>query len=332
MSQQDYDELKRHQHAMAFWDSAGLEGIESKHWHFSPRAFIEVFRKCGWLSRKELIQLLPSNSLRKAGAQWFWEHVSLGNASRLLGENSEDAKQRRLDLNRSLRKFLIISPIRLACFFGNATQETQWYQKFHEASSYWYAPWDGRGFLQLTHAANYIKYWEFQGLVVDESVRQALSAHSIQANNNRQIVDGHKSMQDPTHSLSDTSTGISQEIIRRRNSTSEAANAAYSAGAYWAWSGAAAQADANNIDVVSTLRMIQTNKGAKYYYENSAFGNVAATINIGRPSTSYSAIWGVQARFMAFSNAQVILLDNVKFEHSNGSKDDLPQSFLRREL
>ncbi|WP_082656841.1 M23 family metallopeptidase [Pseudomonas citronellolis] len=332
LTSDQYGKLKRHQEALAFWETANIKEIDGKHWHFSPKQFISASRKCTWLNRNELIQLLPTNSLRKAGTQWYWENVSLANASRLLAEDNEDAKQRRIYLNKSLRKFLVTSPVRLACFFGNATQETQWYQKFHEGSSYWYAPWDGRGFLQLTHAENYMKYWKFQGAPVNEQVRQTLITNTTLANNNRPIVQGHKSMQDPTHSLSDTSTGIPQEIIRRRNSIAEPADSAYSSGAYWAWSGASAQADSYSTNPSSALKVVQTNQGTKHFYENAAFGKVAATVNIGRPSTNYSAIWGVQARFMAFANSQVILFDRTSFEHSDGIKKELPQSFIKRDI
>jgi hypothetical protein len=147
------------------------------------------------------------NSLRKAST-WQWESISLPNAGIILDGSSTEALTRRNDLNKALRKFLVVTPARLACFFGNATQETQWYQKFHEASPYWYKPWDGRGFLQLTHASNYIKYWEFKGEAVSPQVKQTLATHTTMANNNRPIVNGKKLMTDPTNSLSDASTGI----------------------------------------------------------------------------------------------------------------------------
>ena len=333
LTTEKYEQLKKHNQALAFWEAANLQEIESRHWHFNPKEFIATFRKCGWLSLNELIQLLPNNSLRKAGATWLWEDVSLNSASRLLSRTESDAKTRRTDLNKALRKFLINSPIRLACFFGNATQETQWYQKFHEGSPYWYAPWDGRGFLQLTHAGNYIKYWDFLGTPIAENIKQTLRSHTTQANNNRPVdVQGHKSMNDPTHSLSDASTGIPQDVINKRNSTAESSNAAQSAGAYWAWSGAAAQADSYRNSSTSTLRTVQTNHGTRHYYENAAFGKVAATVNLGQPSNSYSSIWGVQARFLAFANAQVILLDNTLFDQSNGTKSSLPENYVHREI
>lgn len=37
-------------------------------WHFEPTRFIEHFRKCGWLSNKEMKQLIPTKAL--SNGQW----------------------------------------------------------------------------------------------------------------------------------------------------------------------------------------------------------------------------------------------------------------------
>lgn len=329
MPQENYDKLKRHQVALGFWEDAAIEGVESKHWHFPPKEFIAMFRKCSWLSRNELVQLLPMNSLRKAST-WQWESISLPNAGIILDGSSAEALTRRNDLNKALRKFLVVTPVRLACFFGNATQETQWYQKFHEASPYWYKPWDGRGFLQLTHASNYIKYWEFKGETVSPQVKQTLATHTAMANNNRPIVNGKKLMTDPTNSLSDASTGIPQTIIAKRDAVKGSYDAANSAGAYWAWSGASKQADGYYGSPSSVLKTLTTNAQIKHYYENSAFGNVAATVNLGSPSSNFSSIWGVQARFIAFANAQMILMDALSYPTSPEVFSDAPLDFVYR--
>lgn len=329
LPEESYNRLRSHHQELAFWEVATLESIDAKHWHFPPKEFIRHFRKCGWLSRNELTQLLPMNSLRKAST-WQWEDVSLDSASTLLHPSNESAKNRRNDLNKSLQKYLITTPARQSCFFGNATQETQWYQKFHENSPYWYKPWDGRGFLQLTHATNYIEYWKFRGIPVTQQIKNTLRDHTTIANNNRPINNGQRSMHDPTNSLSDASTAIPQEIINRRNSVKESFDAANSAGAYWSWSGAAKQADSYFHTPASNIKAVNTNQGTKHYYENPAFGKVAATVNIGSPSTNYSSIWGVQARFMAFSNAQVVLMDWLCFTHADGSAHPTPQDFVYR--
>jgi hypothetical protein len=301
-------------------------------WRFHPKEFIRVMRGCGWLSRKEMLQLLPTNSLRKVtdsltkATTWMWESVGLSGASAVLDSTNPSANERRAELNKSLRKFLVGTPIRLACFFGNATQETQWFSKFHEGSPYWYKPWDGRGFLQLTHADNYIKYWDFRNIAVSQDARNSLATHASSAQTNR-----HGGMTDPTNSLSDSATGISNDVINLRNSVgTDNVHIANTAGAYWAWSKASKAADGYSIDYTNTLKTVTTNVGAKRYYENTPFGKVAATVNVGAPSSNFASIWGVQARFMAFANAQVILLDTPVFPQVDGTSHSTPQDFIVR--
>jgi hypothetical protein len=139
-------------------------------------------------------------------------------------------------------------------------------------------------------------------------------------------------MYDPTNSLSDASTGIPQAIITKRDAVKGSYDAANSAGAYWAWSGASKQADGYYTSSGSTLKALTTNAQTKHYYENSAFGNVAATVNLGSPSSSFSSIWGVQARFLAFANAQMVLLDALNFPTPSGSSSGTPQDFVYRRV
>lgn len=328
-SDDSWQSFEAHVQKLVFWNQTG--GLDRSAWHFHPLQFIHHFRKCGWLHKSELMQLLPMSSLRKDGAAWRWEPVHMSGATAVLG-NTPGAASRRLALNKALNKYCIGTPIRKSCFFGNATQETQWYQKFHEGSPYWYKPWDGRGFLQLTHAANYCKYWKFKGDSVSAQIESTLAAATQAANNNRPVINNKKQMTDPTNSLSDTNTHIPQNLINSRNLVAEAFDAANSAGAYWMWSFALKSADDFFMHPQNTRRQVNTDHGIRYYYENQAFGSVAGTVNTGSPSSSYSAIWGVQARFQAFSNAQVVLLDTPAFEHTDGVVRDVPQGFERREV
>ncbi|WP_027780005.1 M23 family metallopeptidase [Paraburkholderia caledonica] len=301
-----------------------------KLWYFHPLAFIRHFRKCGWLSRSELQQLLPKHVVQK-GTPWKWQTVSIHGADPMLSASDHNAIQRRLALNNAIRKYGVQSPVRMASFFGNATEETQWFQKYHEGSPYWYKPWDGRGMLQLTHATNYIKYWTFRGLSVTSDVKTTLDQHTHLADSHRPMLNGHKGMYDPTNSLSDASTHIPSEIIERRNATANPFEAADSAGCYWVWSRAASCADEHESQQASTLRSLDTDHGTKYYYENSAFGKVAGTVNTGSPSSQYSSIWDIQSRFLAFANAQVILFDVTNFPQPNSSTSCLPIDFSRSE-
>jgi predicted chitinase len=102
-----------------------------------------------------LIQLVPVSAARPHKGGWVSEKVVVDRTA---------IEQHRPDLNRALRKFGILSPERMAAFFGNAMQETQWFGKLYENNSTaWYYPWDGRGFMQLTGPGNYIKYWRWRG-------------------------------------------------------------------------------------------------------------------------------------------------------------------------
>jgi hypothetical protein len=326
----DFTEMADFAQKLCFWEELPEEDrarLTLKHWHFHPREFIQHFRKCGWLSRNELVQLLPANSLRQDKKIWVWENVASSGAAGILDASDPAALSRRVELNKALRKFCVASsPIRLACFFGNATQETQWYQKFHENSPYWYKPWDGRGFLQLTHPANYIRFFEFRGTVIPSAEKTALTTQWNLANTNRK-----GGMTDPTQALADSATGITQTTIDLRNSLGNGAHErANSAGAYWAWSGASRAADGYLSNTANSKKALPTKTGAKHYYENSAFGNVAATVNLGSPSNRFSAIWGIQARFMAFVNAQMVLLENAQFPNTAGTPSEMPVDFFYR--
>lgn len=313
-----------------FWDKTGLP--DGKLWFFHPLQFIRYFRRCGWLSRNEMMQLLPANITEK-GTPWKLVNVSLPAAAPVLSTSDTVAAQRRVELNRAIQKYGITPPVRMAGFFGNVLPETQWYQKFHEGSPFWYKPWDGRGYLQLSLFDNYNKYWEFKGITTDPQVAARIQAHTALAKNNRSLDShGHKTMYDPTNSLSDSETQAPADVINRRDDTVKPFEAADSSGAYWAWSHASGVADKYYAAPSLTRKPFNTIHGERCYYENISFGGVAGTINTGSPSSSYSAIWGVENRFVSFSNAQVVLLDVVQFPQADGSTDSIPEHFIRREI
>ena len=58
LSSNDFEELRQHITALAFWP--GGMGIDANHWHWQPREFVRQFRKCGWLSAGELEQSLSA--------------------------------------------------------------------------------------------------------------------------------------------------------------------------------------------------------------------------------------------------------------------------------
>lgn len=319
MPQADYEKLKAHQDAMAFWEDAALNGISPKHWHFPPRDFIEIFRKCGWLSESELTQLLPTSALRISKGAWVSEPVQLSATSQLNISNIN------ISLNRTLQKFIVAgNPLRMAAFFGNSTQETQWFGKLYENNSdAKYYPWDGRGLFQLTWPDNYVKYWAFLGRTVPSSLAKTLTAAAKKADQtgkNIHLAD------------SDLKTkGLTVKMIQWRDDVMmESIDAAQSAGAYWAWTGAAKIADQHPEMQRST---IQVGPKEYIYYSCNVFGQVAATVNFGKPVTDLDKIKkvnGIVARFQAYTNSLKVLTEQMNFPDANGQLKEQPEEFKAR--
>ncbi|AMH43456.1 putative kinase [Caballeronia sordidicola] len=106
-----------------FWGSTGLPAGE-KLWFFHPLEFIRHFRKCGWFSLREQIQLLPRRSMPAAGGLISWD---LSKARFTAGANSEGGSappRMGAALNGTLRKYGFNSSLRKAHFFGQVFKET----------------------------------------------------------------------------------------------------------------------------------------------------------------------------------------------------------------
>ncbi|MBK5125456.1 hypothetical protein IQ288_37175 [Burkholderia sp. R-69980] len=145
-----------------FLDQTPLNG--QKFWFFHPLAFIRHFRKCGWLSAQELAQCIPRkivDQARNQVGQTVYPRGSIGWSSAL-------ARVQRFlpHLNRAFRKYgLSNNGIRLSYFLGNAIQETTYLLQTAEGDGphLSYAPWYGRGIIQLTHEENYKRYGDYRG-------------------------------------------------------------------------------------------------------------------------------------------------------------------------
>jgi hypothetical protein len=146
-----WPKLQAHLEAISF---VGLHaGYLAADWHWHPREFIETFRKCGWLSAREMPQLVIRRTSGSNQIPITWAQAN----TRI--------SLRRLELNRTLRKFGFAPRIRQAHFFGQCVQETDYLQAMAEyiGMAADYAPYIGRGFTQLTWAKNYVSYGEFRG-------------------------------------------------------------------------------------------------------------------------------------------------------------------------
>ncbi|MFM0340885.1 hydroxyethylthiazole kinase [Paraburkholderia fungorum] len=302
LSDADFSKLKEHIEALAFWEQA--RAVDSslpawdECWHWPPKAFVEHLRKCGWLSENEFRQLVPRYAMRKHNGHVLWEPVrDPYSLSQGLGPENQ-----RPFVNLTLRKFGISTPLRMASFFGNAIQETQWLGKLAENNPRArYAPWDGRGFLQLTWASNYIKYWDFRGRAskISTSIRSALQSAEQQA-----MVLGTNTVWQVTES---------QLPVEIRNwpidvAESEKSDACESAGFYWSSLRMASHADQPH---VLTKVALATSGGQKCYYRSPSFWKASASVNL--PScinVLYSTrLNGFEARCVAYAVALSVLTE-----------------------
>src|SRR5450830_916273 len=345
----EYEKFLRHVEQFQFWDKTGLP---TKVWHFHPLAFIEHFRKCRWLSENEFMQLLPRTVLRGTEASAVWEAVPEIYAN--VTTNVVFTKHR-VQLNSAMRKYGIDTPYRMAAFFGNSIQETQWWGKLHEKSTRsWYYPWDGRGFLQLTHASNYIQYWKFRGRKIDPNAEASLlvatkKAHKEYQENQKKLSNEpdkfkrialEEALQKSNRHLADQVSGATRQIIVWRdevgdssqdeNSTQENTfSPSDSAGAYWAWTRMAQYSDAK---IAFERRKVSTNSGTKIYYRSVAFWKARARVNLpSRVDNPYDhQLNGFIARCVPWAQALAVLSE-TRFPNADGMPTlEFPEGHERR--
>jgi hydroxyethylthiazole kinase len=144
---------------------------------FHPRGFIEAFRRCGWLSTRELSATFPrymfytnanpSTAITQANAIYnLTRQVAMARIT-----------QHAVHLNHCMRKYIGHDKKRIALFLAQVLLETaQWrthqtYGRLREwglgaynpqnPNTQYYTSFFGRGIMQLTWAGNYKKYGEY---------------------------------------------------------------------------------------------------------------------------------------------------------------------------
>jgi len=162
-----------------FWDKTGLP---TKVWHFHPLSFVAQFKRCGWLSKRELVRATKKSIRNEKGNQedeLTWQTV----IDRLSAGNSVRPSDIALYINKMMRKYGIVTALRRAHLFGQVAAETGRWRAMVEAGDddYFekYEPrtdqgeklgnsmrgdgrrFKGRGLIQLTGRYSYAGYGKF---------------------------------------------------------------------------------------------------------------------------------------------------------------------------
>lgn len=325
----DWTKLRAHIEALTIPAASLPAALAGAHWHFQPEMFIAHFRQCQWLSLDEFKQLVPRHAMRRHAGTYLWEAVQTN-----LTAPTSVAVSQRVGLNRMTRKYGINSPLRLASFYGNAIQETQWLGVLSEGSgsTLWYAPWYGRGFLQLTNPENFVNYWRFRGRQVPDSLKNALTqaysaiaSQPVAQRSNATLGDAHFPQ------LTAQMRGWRDEVrgIAVANSTDSAYAPSDSAGFYWAKLRMASYADA---DHVLSRVSVTTNQGAKVYYRSPSFWRASAAVNLpGAINNQYSAaLNGFDARCVAYAYSLAVLSETWFPDTAGAATLIFPEGYLPR--
>lgn len=182
LSEESYNRLRKHHQELAFWEDAALEGIEAKHWHFPPKEFVSIFRKCGWLSLSEITSTFPRHMFYTSSGNPRTAITTNNNIYTISRQEANDRIAGHFSsLNKSTRKYIGHDKKRISIFLAQVLLETaQWrnlggtkrlmhewgfgqYSSANPATEY-YTAFYGRGIMQLTWAGNYKLYGEYRSL------------------------------------------------------------------------------------------------------------------------------------------------------------------------
>lgn len=258
-----WQRFEAHLQALQFWTAAGLAAEPV--WHFHPLRFIEHYRRCSWLTREELVQVVPRQLYEGDGAVSY-APIPYRTALNRLGDAVV------LNSNRAMRKYLITTRDRQAHFLANGIQETIYLRRYSEGGgpTLRYAPWYGRGFLQLTWEDNYTNYFRFRGRAVNNAAQVATWRDQVE---------------------------------------SEMYEAFDSAGYYWAKNNGNSWADVVEANTIITYNNVR-NAPARLptVYHNDRLERTARLVNTGN-AMSTNRCNGLVARRSVYLYAQMALLE-----------------------
>ncbi|GAA0752692.1 hydroxyethylthiazole kinase [Ideonella azotifigens] len=184
LTETDFAAFKRHAEALCFWAQVPVQtpALPANPWRFHPRAFIELFRRCGWLSHDELASTFPKYQFYNSSGNPRTA-ITTANATYTLTRATARTRiaHHAYALNRCIQKYIGPDPKRIAIFLSQVLLETaQWrnpggnnrlmhewgygaYSAANPATQY-YTAFYGRGMMQLTWAGNYKAYGEYRHL------------------------------------------------------------------------------------------------------------------------------------------------------------------------
>lgn len=159
LNDKDFARFKAYATALAFWKEAAL-GVGSTPWHFHGRSFIEQFRKCGWLTAAELAQCIrPTHQRLDNKGVLVKETVAGWNTAVTRGKAWAGP------LNMAARTYRIASSAqRILHFLSQALEESTYLSQMIETDGdkKSYAPYYGRGLIQLSLPENYGAYGKYR--------------------------------------------------------------------------------------------------------------------------------------------------------------------------
>jgi predicted chitinase len=156
---------------LRFWADAKL-GIDANHWHFNAKHFIRHLRQCPWYSPSEMARCIPRRSL-SGNVSWAMaaqRAATHGSALNLFFAKYLGAKR--------ARHVHALAQIHIETGLLGVTVEGG------KGAGKHYGPFYGRGYMQLTWAANYERYGAFRNLPEQQNPTYAdarITASSVHA-------------------------------------------------------------------------------------------------------------------------------------------------------